>query len=175
MHRLPRDPRNFRELVEADLRRAARLIIKIQDEIDPQFRIATPEGDYCLAITFPPGTDGRMEIFDKLALWMASKQALAFTFASELISPDSVYCAGIGLKERYGCIARITPEPRPWTAENFGAVEWLAASSIDPVIAGLLPKGAREISARDLEALEVWFGAMGEFPAVKLETGEIGL
>ncbi len=46
MDRMPRDPQNFRELVEADLRRAARLIIKIQDEIDPQLPIATPEGDY---------------------------------------------------------------------------------------------------------------------------------
>ncbi len=44
MERLPHDPRSLRELVEADLRRAARLLIKIQDEIDPQFRIATPEG-----------------------------------------------------------------------------------------------------------------------------------
>lgn len=31
MERLPRDPQNLRELVESDLRRAARLIIKIQD------------------------------------------------------------------------------------------------------------------------------------------------
>jgi hypothetical protein len=31
MDRLPHDPRNFRELVEADLRRGARLIIKVQD------------------------------------------------------------------------------------------------------------------------------------------------
>jgi hypothetical protein len=31
MDRLPQDPRNFREIVEADLRRAARLIIKVQD------------------------------------------------------------------------------------------------------------------------------------------------
>ncbi len=55
MDRLPHDPRNFRELVEADLRRPARLIIKIQDEIDPQFRIATPEVDYWIAVTLPSG------------------------------------------------------------------------------------------------------------------------
>ena len=34
MERLPHHPRNLRELIEADLRRAARLIIKVQDEID---------------------------------------------------------------------------------------------------------------------------------------------
>ena len=38
MERLPHDPKNFREVVEADLRRAARLVIKVQDEIDPQLR-----------------------------------------------------------------------------------------------------------------------------------------
>jgi hypothetical protein len=31
MERLPHEPRNFRELVEADLRRAARLVVKVQD------------------------------------------------------------------------------------------------------------------------------------------------
>ena len=54
MERLAREPRNFKECVEADLRRAARLIIKIQDELDPQFRIATPEGDFWIALTLPP-------------------------------------------------------------------------------------------------------------------------
>src|SRR5258705_12234638 len=102
MHRMVPEPRTFKELVEADLRRAARLIIKIQDEIDPQFRIATPEGDYWLAVTFPRDLQGRKEVFDKLALFMASRQAIAFTLASELITPDSVYCTGVGLKERYG-------------------------------------------------------------------------
>ena len=41
-------PRNFRELLQADMRRAQNLISKVHsDPIDPQFRIATPEGDYC--------------------------------------------------------------------------------------------------------------------------------
>jgi hypothetical protein len=53
MDRLVPEPRTFKELVEADLRRAARLVIKVQDEIDPQFRIATPEGDYWIAVTLP--------------------------------------------------------------------------------------------------------------------------
>ena len=45
MERMVPEPRTFKELVEADVRRAARLVLKVQDEIDPQFRIATPEGD----------------------------------------------------------------------------------------------------------------------------------
>ena len=38
MELLPIEPPNFKEIVEADLRRAARLVVKVQDEIDPQFR-----------------------------------------------------------------------------------------------------------------------------------------
>ncbi len=41
MEPLPEPLTTFRQFVEADLRRAARLVIKVQDEIDPQFRIAT--------------------------------------------------------------------------------------------------------------------------------------
>ena len=53
MDRLPEPLTTFRQYVEADLRRVARLIIKVQDEIDPQFRFSTPEGDYHLAVTLP--------------------------------------------------------------------------------------------------------------------------
>ena len=49
-----KEPFTFKDLVEADLRRAVRLITKLQDEIDPQFRIATPEGDYWIALQLPP-------------------------------------------------------------------------------------------------------------------------
>jgi hypothetical protein len=64
----------LREFVEADLRRAARLIIKVQDEIDPQFRFSTPEGDYHLAVT--PGGRLRAPLHSALT-FMAWKQALA--------------------------------------------------------------------------------------------------
>jgi hypothetical protein len=35
-------------------------------------------------------------------------------------------------------LARIAPTPKPWTAKNFGPVEWLPDSSIDPMLSGLL-------------------------------------
>ncbi len=175
MDRLPHEPRNFRELIEADLRRAARLVIKVQDEIDPQIRIATPEGDYWIAVTLPSDPYGRKVILRNLSLFMAWKQALGFTLASELYEPDSVYCVGLFPKERFACLARIRREPKPWTAKNFGSVEWLPEASIDPTLLDLLPGGAREITSRDLATLEKWFGAKGEFPAVKIETGELGI
>src|SRR5579884_3134918 len=134
MDPLPYDPRTLRELVEADLRRAARLVIKVQDEIDPQFRIATPEGDYWIAMNFPPDLTARKAVLGHLSLFMAWKQSLGFTLASELIEPDAVYCLGATHKERCGCIARIRRKPRPWTAKNFGPVEWVPEGSIDPML-----------------------------------------
>jgi hypothetical protein len=175
MDRLPHAPWNFREIIEADLRRAARLVIKIQDEIDPQFRIATPEGDYHLSVTLPADTYGRKTILRNLSLFMSWKQALGFTLASELYEPDSIYCAGIFPKERHAWLARINREPKPWTAKNFGAVEWLPEDTIDPALLDLLPRAGRAMTNRDLAALEKWFGANGKFPAVKIETGELGI
>ena len=57
------EPKNFRDIVEADLRRAARLVIKVLDEIDPQFRFATPEGDYHLPVMLPADFYGGKVIF----------------------------------------------------------------------------------------------------------------
>lgn len=137
--------------------------------------MATPEGDYHVAATLPADPYGRKAILRNLALLLAWKQASAFTLASELYEPDSVYCVGIGYKERHACLARIAREPKPWTARNFGPVEWLPDASIDPALKELLPQGVREITARDLATLEKWFGAKGKFPAVKITTGELGL
>ncbi len=175
MDRLPHDPRNMRELVEADLRRAARLVIKVQDEIDPQVRIATPEGDFLIAVTLPNDDYGRRNVLWALSLFMAWKQALGFTLASEIYQPDAVYCFGLTYKERFACLARMRREPKPWTAKNFGEVEWLPATSIDPVLVDLLPRGAREMTAKDLQTLDKWFGVQGKFPAVKVATGELGI
>jgi hypothetical protein len=91
MDRMVPEPRTFNELVEADLRRAARLIIKVQDEIDPQFRFATPEGDYWIAVTLPRETHERMMMLRRVSAFMAWKKALGFILASELQVPDCLY------------------------------------------------------------------------------------
>ena len=173
MDRLAHEPRTFRELVEADLRRGARLIVKVQDEIDPQFRIATPEGDYWLAVTLPSDDYGRRTIFRALSTFMAWKQALAFTLASELYEPDSIYCVGISPREHFACLARVRRDPKPWTKASFGPVEWLPVSSIDPMIAELLPLGPRALTPKEVAACNRWFGTEGKFPAVHIATGEI--
>lgn len=173
MDPLPFAPTTLKEIVEADLRRGARLIIKVQDEIDPQFRIATPEGDYWIAVTLPADDYGRRTVLRVLSTFMVWKRATGFTLASELHEPDCIYCVGVSPAERYACLARVRRESRPWTAANFGQVEWLPVSSIDPVIAGLLPAGPRPLTPKDVAACNSWFGTDGKFPAVHLPSGEI--
>jgi hypothetical protein len=171
---LSHDPRTFREMVEADLRRAARLVIKLQDEIDPQLRVATPTGDWAIALTLPADNQGRQSALQALSTFMVWKQAVAFTMASETHEPDAAWCCGIAPAERHVCLARIRREPRPWTKSNFGPVEWLPRTSIDPAIAGLLPSGPRALTPKQVSAMATWFGRNGTFPAINMATGVIG-
>ena len=174
MDHLLQEPKSFREMVEADLRRAGRLIVKVQDEIDPQWRIATPSGDWWLATTLSGDDHGRRSILRALSTFMAWKQAMAFTLASELLEPDCVYCCGVSGSERWAALAPITRHPRPWTNANFGPVEWLPESSIDPAVAALLPTAPRPLTPKEVSAMVKWFGKDGKFPAINMATGEVG-
>ena len=173
MDRLPEPLTTFKEFVEADLRRAARLIIKIQGEIDPQFRLSTPEGDYWLGVTLPHDVHQRKMMLRRVSTFMAWKQAIGFTFASELMVPDCVYCFGMTHNQVHACLSRITRKARPWTKENFGPVEWIDRTQIGPELLELLPRGARAIDKKEIAMLEKWFGANGTFPAVHIESGEV--
>ena len=173
MDPLPYKPRTLRDLVEADLRRAARLIIKIQDEIDWQLRLATPHGDYHLAVTMPTDDHEHRAMMRRMQTFMQWKEAAAFCLAVEIREPDAVYAVGISTREQVGCIARIRREPKPWRAANFGAVEWLPQHSFDMTLAPLLPHTPRAMTPKEIAALEKWFGLSGKFPAVHVPTGEV--
>ena len=164
--------------VRLRLRRAARLIIKVQDEIDPQFRIATSEGDYWLAVTLPREPRERMMMLRRVSAFMAWKKALAFILASELQVPDCVYALGVMGHEVHACLARAARTPKPWTAANFGTVEWLNRAAIGQEMIDLLPQSAlgdagRAMSKTEMAMLEKWFGKEGIYPAVHIETGEV--
>lgn len=179
MHPLPHEPRTLREIVESDLRRAARLVIKVQDEIDPQWRIATRSGDWSIATTLPADdAHGRKVILRALGTFMVWKEAIAFTLASEIGEPDSVWCGGVsrggGGLECHVCVASIRRSPRPWTDASFRPIEWLPATTIDPVLVALLPSAPRQLTPKDVSAMVKWFGKAGRFPAVNLASGEVG-
>jgi hypothetical protein len=163
----------FKEFVEADLRRAARVIIKIQDEIDPQFRCSTPHGDYWIGFTFPDDTRDRMMLLRRVSTFMAWKQAMSFTLASELEEPDCISCIGVSHHEVHVCVSEITRYPRPLTEKNFSPIEWCDQSQIESALLELLPCGARSIDEKEIAMLEKWFGANGKFPAVHIASREV--
>lgn len=173
MERLPEPLTTFRQFVEADLRRAARLIIGEQAELDPQVRMAAPDGDYLVAITLPSSTSERQHLFRRLSNFMAWKQSPSFTLACELREPDSVYALGVSYKEVHACASLIHREPRPWTKHNFGPIEWLPRDAIGEEMIDLLPRGTRSFTSRDLEELDAWFGEAGKFPAVHIASGAV--
>jgi hypothetical protein len=173
MDRLSHTPATLREIVEADLRRAARLIIRIQDEIDWQWRLAPPEGDYHLSVTMPEDVRERTMVLRRIETLMHWKSCQGFSVAVETSEPDAVYCVGVTPAEAAHCMARITRQPKPWTAANFGAVEWLPVTSVDPTLVALLPRARRPMTPKEINALQKWFGVDGKFPALHVDTLQI--
>jgi hypothetical protein len=166
---LPHAPRTFRELILADLLRAQRLILRIQDQIDPQFRIASPEGDWWIAMTLSSDIEERHEQMQMVSRFMRWKLAPAFTVASELQVPDAVYCFGATHREWHAVVARIVRDPIKFAAE-----EWLTREQVGDEYMRLLPKGSSTLDARELAELNEWFGPAGKFPAVKISDDRSG-
>jgi len=160
---LPHTPRNFREIVLADLLRAQRLILRVQDKIDPQFRIASPEGDWWIGITLANDLVERKRQMSLVSRFMQWKLSPAFTMASELVQPDAVYCVGVSHGECYGVISLIKRNPI-----TFGPEQWLTREQMGDEIPSMLPKGAGSLNACDIAELQAWFGPDGKFPAMRI-------
>ena len=163
---LPHTPRNFREIVLADLLRAQRLILKVQDEIDPQFRIASPEGDWWIGMTLDDDVGEREKQMRLVSRFMRWKLSPAFTLASEIVSPDAVYCIGVSHHECHAAMSRIRRNPI-----RFGEIEWLTRAQIGDEYPSLLPRGGATLNAKEIAELEEWFGPEGKFPALKINNG----
>jgi hypothetical protein len=155
---------SFKDLVLADLRRAQQLIARVGDEIDPQFRIASLEGDYWIALTF---TDDEAERARRLALvsdFMALKSSPGFVLATEIKVPDAVVAMGVTHTQRVGVLSRIDRKPLTFAEE-----EWLDEAEVAEEIFDLLPRGRRELSEAHMLEIERFFGPGGQFPAVKID------
>ena len=148
-------------------------VYELSVRLDPQFRFSTPEGDYHLAVTLPANDYERRAMLGRVSAFMAWKQALGFTLASELIQPDCVYCLGVTAKEACACFSRIRREPRPWTKQNFGSIEWIDRTQIGQEMIDLLPRAPRAITPKETAMLHKWCGHEGRYPAVHLPTGEL--
>lgn len=161
-------------MVEADLRRAARLSLKVKDEIDPQLRIATPEADYWLAVTLGTDERERYEMMAHIKVFMALKQAVAFTWACEVAEPEGLYCAGVAPGDGLAMFMPINGYVKDWTPARFAEPEIFSKVSIDPVLLDLLPGKQQEVTADEMEACSKMFGANGRFPAVHMRSHSIG-
>lgn len=167
--------RGLRRIALLDLRRGVRLAIAVQDDIDPQFRIATPNGDVAVAVTFPEGRRGRDEVFAKIRDLCAWKQALAYTMTFGIQEPDALMAVGVSALGIVACMTEISGEKGTFTEDSFGHPVWMAASSIGEEFAGLLPGRVSSLSDAALKELEAWFGPDGRFPAVDVASGGFAL
>lgn len=163
-------PRTLKELVQADLERAQRLIRKVDpDPIDPQFRIASPEGDWWIGITLTENAKERARRLALVSDFMAWKLSPGFILASELHEPDAVLCLGLRHNDYYALISLIEREPL-----GFSTPKLVKRENMDPIMLELLPRGSRTITKARAKELAQWFGEGGRFPAIKIATGETG-
>jgi hypothetical protein len=166
MTHLAEPPRNFREIVPADLLRAQRLILRTQVEIDPQFRIASPEGDWWIGMTLEADSQKRGYQMNLVSRFMRWKMSSAFTMASELAVPNAVCCVGVSHHECHGVLSPIRRDPI-----RFGSEQWLTRAEIGDDVPSLLPRGAASLNVAALRELEEWFGVDGKFPALRIQGG----
>jgi hypothetical protein len=146
------------------LLRGQRLIARIRDEIDPQIRVATPEGDIAIAMTLSQDMEERayqMRVFSSFLAW---KTAPAFTMTSELHEPDAIVSIGVSHKETLAVLSTISRKP----LLRFGEPQWLSREQIGDDVPGLLPRGAIELSKTQIAEIDRFFGPTGLFPAVKI-------
>ena len=162
-------PRDFREVVLADLLRAQRLKIRIEDEIDPQFRIASPDGDWWIALTLDSDLTQRKRQMALISKFMASKLSPAFTMACELAEPDALCCVGVSHRECHGVMSHTRRDPLIFLPEH-----WLTPEQIDPDLLALLPRRETALDARTLMELKDWFGPRGRFLALQIAEWNIG-
>lgn len=162
-------PATLDELVLADLECAQRLVRKIHpDPIDPQFRIATPDGDYWIAITLTENAKERARRMALVSDFMAFKLSPGFGLATELHEPDSVLSVAVMGENYAALISLIERNPMGLTGVRFSSPKRVQPENMDPEIFKLVPRGARTLTTARLKELQEWFGLEGKFPAVKL-------
>lgn len=160
--------KDFRELILLELGRAHALMESVGDEIDPQFRIATPEGDVRIAMTLGEGDLERRRRFSLLADYMALRSSLGFVMSGELKEPDAVFAAGFSRQMAVGALRRVRRNPL-----RFESVEWMGREQFDVEMLNLVPGRSSALSAARLAELEQWFGSRGKYPAVRLARGGV--
>lgn len=162
---------SFREIVLRDMERGVRVMLRVQDDIDPQFRFATPTGDIHIAATFPEVIGERNILFEHLAKFAAMKQVLAYTMTFNLAEPNAVMTVGVSRNEVLGCLVCFEGERGNYKEADFAEPVWVEEDAIGQEFLTLLPKKETVLTSQDLTDIEAWFGRDGRYPAVYVATG----
>ena len=163
-------PRTLKDLVLADLQRAQRLVTKVHPgPIDPQFRIASPEGDGWIAIALTENPKERARRLALVSDFMAWKLSPGLVLATELHEPDAVLSLGLQHGNYAAFIALIELKP-----VSFSSGKFVLHENMDAAMLAMLPRGARTLTKTRAKELAAWFGADGKFPAVKLAPAQAG-
>jgi hypothetical protein len=163
--------KTLRDFVLNDLARAQRLMLRVQDEIEPQYRISTPDGDYYVAPTLSDDLEKRIHEMDVLQWFMVWKCAIAFVVASQYAEPDMLCAIGVTNKQREGAMSLILRTP----TLHFGDHIWLPRRKIGDDFINLLPRAQMTLTPAMFREVEATYGATGTFPAIRIHDGHMGL
>jgi hypothetical protein len=143
--------RALKDIVLNDLKRAQKLVRALAGAgggIEPQFRIATPEGDFWIAMPLSDDRDERPHQIGLIRKFMASKTSIAFTMAAEANEPDGVFCLGVTYREALCAISAIERSPL-----RFSPIKWPEPSQVSEELLSLLPHGQTALTPADIEEL----------------------
>jgi hypothetical protein len=160
------------ELVLCDLARAQRMMLRAQDDIKPQYRIATPEGDYYAAPSLAGGVAERLCQINALQWLMSWKRAFGYVMAAGLRAPDAIFAIGVTPVQVVGAIAGIVR--RNGAPVGFEEPCWLTRSQIGDEMTDLLPREPQTLTPEMFRAIELHYGATGKFPVMRISDGQIG-
>lgn len=166
---------DLKQQVLLDLHRAQRLIRQVHDELDPQFHIATPQGDFWIGVTLVEDMMEQRRRFRLISDYMAWKRSCAFVVAAEIMVPDAVAAIGVTNAGVVGALSVIERSPLRFDEPvRFREPEWLDRSVIGDDVPGLLPPAERMLGRERIAELEEWFGPNGKSPAIKVAGGDMG-
>lgn len=155
-------PRSWCELALDDLQRGIRLIQKVYPaSIDPQFHIATREGNYMISMARGQNQHDQQKCMELLKDFMAWKGASHLIVTEQTTKPASVMVTAVSADAALVLRSLIKLTPL-----DFLKPQLLPYTCLDKEFIALLPRMTRTFSPQRTRQFERWFGENGKYPAV---------
>ncbi len=133
-------------------------IMKQGNEVTLRFRILSNNGDYTIHTPLTGDYTEHMNMLCIVKYFMLWKNANAFVMSSRLIKPNAISSAGLTKNISLAAYERITTRPL-----EFGMVQWLEDSAIDPIFDNILPQPTDRLGEVQKQECYRLFGAEGQF------------